>query len=814
MNTSHCPEASWRSYTRLFYPWSEAQKVIKRSTLPEQEKESASTSACPGQADYRTTATGPNEEGVTNGHDNANSHQIQAFGFNSVGLHQRSRSANAAAYRPRCEDNLLKPSPLLASVCGHSQIPLYASGNSEDYPEFYTWYRADSAARMSRSSYGAAGPAHAQYARRPSRMPPSMSGVYTQIEAQSPVSQRRPLSSSSAASSVRSNDTFDAILASPTSSKTSFDSWQSVSRSSGGYQRPAPIKQYRRRREPGELFAALPVEVVGLILQKLRDSHLVPGSSSCATCMMRDLCSVAISAKKLLKVARVALYEHIELVGADSPHVQKKRFKAGFGARLTLLRRTLRAQPTIAILVRYLKAPAVPPGVALEAYQNLVASVVMACPNLEILAGPHLNFDFSFNRLSHALSTREQLREMHWTLAPSPTPQNKARITNGANSGNPNNQETPDDLRQKQSDWFRELHMDWSNLTTLSIHCLPGSMLASSSLLSDIITEIPSLQHLYLSRLPPMVFNDANLLSLPALNTLTLSHLPGVSSRGLCSFARRPWNQSIRKLTLQHLKIDSLPTIAQILSYLISLESFAFVQPHAPLLPEGETIWLFPYLASGTLRKLHWDIPSPTATASSADIMLAKSIAARGFPSLRRLRTPADPEGIFQALCKPLEGIDNTSEQQRGLITKAGSTSSPAANVAPADEPPRPSTNLVISRIEAQKRIEAARTQPRFTLTVVDEAGRICETQRIAGFMGEVGSKIEYVVEADEGAGDENGGLRDIGDFLGDGGESLRDANHEGCTGRWNTHDGAVVDKKDRERWWHVERGRWQRVEF
>lgn len=34
----------------------------------------------------------------------------------------------------------------------------------------------------------------------------------------------------------------------------------------------------------------------------------------------------------------------------------------------------------------------------------------------------------------------------------------------------------------------------------------------------------------------------------------------------------------------------------------------------------------------------------------------------------------------------------------------------------------------------------------------------------------------------------------------------------EGCIGRWNTYSGPVVDKKDRERWWHTERGRWRPV--
>ncbi|KAI0404517.1 hypothetical protein F4802DRAFT_232413 [Xylaria palmicola] len=695
---------------------------------------------------------------------------------------------------------------------------------------------------MVRSTYGAPGPAHAQYAQRPTKIPQAMMGNYAQIDPQPTIYQRRPPSSSSMASSVASKDTFDAILASPASSRTSFESWQSTSRKPDyGWQRPTPIKQYRRRREEGELFAALPEEVLSLILQRLKESHLRPGSASCATCMMRDLCSVAVSAKKLLKVARVGLYQDIQLVGADSP-AQKKRLKINFGSRLVLLRRTLRSNTGIAILVRSLKAPAVPQGVSVELYQNLIASVIMACPNFEKLAGPHQNYDFTFSRLFHALSTREQLREIHWTLEASKT-QRKRRMSNAApmlSMGNPNYQEAPGDLQPEQSDGFRQLFMNWANLTTLSIHCLPGATLTPVSLLPDILADASSLRHLHLSHLPFTAFNDANLLSLPALHTLTLSHLPGVSSIGLSSFARRPSSRSIRKLTLHHLDIDSLPTVAQILSNLISLETFTLVQTRTPILSEGEMIWLFPYLASATVKKLHWDIPSFASTANVADSILAKSIASNGFPALRTLRTPADPEGIFQGLCKPLEKIDMASDRYRGLIAKAGSTrpksppstpttprtprtpgsenmKSPFGLNFPMDDqlfPSKVSSNLANSRLEAQRRLEAAHDEPRFTFNLVDEHGRVVETKKIAGFLGQIGSPINYCLVPDAGAVDENGGLIEITDLLNDGGENLKDGNREGCTGRWNTYSGVVVDKKDRERWWHSERGRWRPVEL
>ncbi|KAI1214189.1 uncharacterized protein F4807DRAFT_449522 [Annulohypoxylon truncatum] len=644
-------------------------------------------------------------------------------------------------------------------------------------------------------------------------------------------------SASSVTTSVSTNDTFDAILASPASSRTSFDSWNSNPRRvEYGWQRPAPIKQYRRRRETGELFDALPEEVLGLILDELKKLHLQPGSTSCATCMMRDMCSAALSARKLLKVARVALYENIQLVGADS-HAQKKRYKLNFGSRLVLLRRTLRSNPELAAMVHTLKAPAIPQGVAVDLYQNLVASVIMACPNFERLVGFHQNHDFSFNRLFHALSTRRKLVEMHWTLEPSQF-QRKRRLSNAAallNSENPNFQEAPGDLLPEQSEDFLELHTDWEHLKTLSIHCLPGATLTPISLIPDIVSRLPALENLHLSHLPFTAFSDANLLSLPSLRTLTLSHLSGVSNEGLSSFVRRPHSRTIRKLVLQHVDVDSLPALSQILSNLTSLESFALVQNSMPIMPANEMIWLFPYLASPSLRKLHWDITSHPSCANTADSVLARSIAANGFPSLRILRTPNDPEGIFQALCKPVENIDCLeigNDQVRGLITKCTSRPSPPATPTTPSTPKTPSkspsglsfpmedqlfpskvsSNLSQARLAAQSRLEAARQTPRFTVNVIGDDGTVVENYGLGGYMGQTESKIGYCVTPDEHATDENGGLIDISDVLGDGGENIKVEGRDGCSGRWNTYSGNVVDKKDRERWYHTERGRWHEV--
>ncbi|KAH6628059.1 hypothetical protein F5144DRAFT_594166 [Chaetomium tenue] len=243
--------------------------------------------------------------------------------------------------------------------------------------------------------------------------------------------------SSVASSAVSGRDSFDGRVraASMASSQTSFDdfvprgslsggpvTWQTQNGGPGAgqnypWQRPAPIKQ-RRKAQPGELFAALPGEVLELILAALRRLHLEPGSTSCATCWMRDCCSVAVSARKFVKYAREALYQHVQLVGHEGP-AMKKRTKTTYGSRLVLLRRTLRANAHIAVIVRSLKPPARPFSVGAVAYNDLVASVVMACPNLERLVGYYPTYDHSFQRLFQALSTRTRLKDMNWILEPS-----------------------------------------------------------------------------------------------------------------------------------------------------------------------------------------------------------------------------------------------------------------------------------------------------------------------------------------------------------------------------------------------------------
>ncbi|KOS16901.1 hypothetical protein ESCO_004743 [Escovopsis weberi] len=510
---------------------------------------------------------------------------------------------------------------------------------------------------------------------------------------------------------------------------------------------------------------------------------------------------------------RLPRYREILLVGPDSA-AHKKKFKSVQGARLVLLRRTLRANPDIARMVRTLKVPRPEPplnwtaskGLAwLEQYEDRIASLVSACPNLERVLSPTWSYDHSWKRLFHALSTRKNLKEMIWV-----------------------------------EDAFLELHRDWPSLQTLSIHCRPGSSLAPHTLLSRTLTCLPSLRHLHLCNLSSDAFNDHNLLSLPSLQSLTLSHINGITSGGLSAFATRPNSVALRRLDLRHTPLTSLPALARILSNLPNLTSFSLVQTFQPVMPETDsfTLWMMPYLASASIVKLHWDITNSVGP-NAADDILARSIEAGGFPSLTTLRTPKDPEGKFQALCRPVNQISRPSDRFGGGggfgLVSSQTWSLPTSPVSPSS-PIQPiqhsltmmslpslsshhstpmASDLAAARLAAQARLEAAQEQTsnfRMQVNIIAaEDGRVAESFGIGNYLGTMGSRIGYHLEPDEGATDEAGGLLDVSDLAGDGGEMLG-GTQQGCVGSWNTREGVVADRKEKEKWWHTERGRWREV--
>lgn len=641
----------------------------------------------------------------------------------------------------------------------------------------------------------------------------------------------------------------------------------------GWQRRPEVIKPARLQKPgPNELFNKLPHEVLCMIMGYLRRLHLEK-SSSCATCWLRDCCSMTMCNKTWLRAAREAMYEDIQLLGPDGAQ-QKKKYKGVQSTRLILLRRTLRADPKLAATVRFLKVPALPDDEPIEAvaYHDIVASVVMACPNLERLDGFYPVYNHGESRLFNALSSREKLREMTWVIdamdpeverlragghhksksSKSKSLRHSRHQSSISSAWNPNSY-----LAAAPANKFVRHHMDWTELTHLTIHCLPGAQLHTpNSLLNVIQTYLTSLQSLHLSHVPEQAFHDTSLLALPKpLKKLTLSHCAGVTAAGLSAFATSASAQDLETLTLVHQNLDTLPAVVRLFANLTRLTTFSLVQATAPAMPEDELSFLMmPYLGSNTLRFLHWDVFDSTTKARAGDTLgtktddiLARSIAANGFPNLRFLRVPCDPDGLYQALCRPKERVDLPGDRYRnGIVYQASSTiaragggggaaaaaaatrpgtagaageklntvvpkpyaasgtlgpynssaislllPSAASDVSADGTSGRPSSSLSNgdsvktlplreagsdlhqARLRAQARLEAARGFPLFEANITNEDGLLVESTGLAGYLGDVRSRIVYTLAPDVGASDERGGLVGVMDRLCDGGEDL-----------------------------------------
>ncbi|KAI9050761.1 hypothetical protein LZ554_004880 [Drepanopeziza brunnea f. sp. 'monogermtubi'] len=627
-------------------------------------------------------------------------------------------------------------------------------------------------------------------------------------------------------------------------------------------------RTYTIRREG---FKKLPEEILLVILAELKKLHLRTGSLSCSTCWMRDVTNLGLSCKKWWGAARCALYEDIQIIGCDSILHTKKKFKLKYGSRLRLLRKTLRSRPELAGYVKCLKVPAMPDAAKSkkeqDEYLELLASLIMTCPNLERFPGFYPAYNHEFTKFVHALSTRTKLTEKVWVISASPLRrQHRYNISADAEYLSPIL--TPSPLLPEQCIDFFGHHSNWAYLKTLVLHCNPEGTI-DSQLFTDIFYSLPSLENILVSSFPATSFNDETLLSLPSLKSIRLENLPGVTADGLSSYGSHARTDSLTSLSLISLPLLSLPVLTRLFSHLKSLVRFTISQVPSPSLPNGVEIYLHPYLASSTLQYLHWEFTNPSD--SQATDILSKSMESGGFPALRTLRAPTDHDGTLQRLCRPRDRIEHPADRYRNtslsnqpphppiapsppsttrsiLSMRRHSSSnsssqvkSPTRSASPhnmdkasssADNdnnnnnnntpPPREAgTSLATARRLAQHRIEAtvaATTSPKFHIVVWNEHGALVGRTTI-GFLGTVESKVFYSLKADvEGSGEAIVGLdRGVAGLL-DRGEDGIETGREGCTGScWNLN-GSVAwwpnGKLGRQRdvWWHTERGRWREV--
>jgi hypothetical protein len=432
-------------------------------------------------------------------------------------------------------------------------------------------------------------------------------------------------------------------------------------------------------------------------------------------------------------------YSKVFITGIEPTGVKKTRSIPDY--KIKVLRRTLREKVHIAQMVKELHFPDTH-----EIYQtastkerqtiiNNLASLVMACPKLERFEGLYLTFNHSFDRLTHALSTRSNLKEKVWVL--------KADDVGWDESGNYRTYSKEHDpyWNVGNADSFLHCHDNWTRLDKL---CLFGqgicSMMGYRAFVATFRT-LPSLRHLLISDFDTEQFNDRTLQALPALRSLRLQDLPGLTEKGLMRFANSTTARSIQRLSLINLEISSAAVISRFMANLPFLRRFVLAQDACPSLAPGLAISSALY-ASESLEYIHWDI----LAYGPAHEDLANSIIAGGLPSLRKIRAPSDDDGLLQALCRPRAKIALPSDLH--LVNQVNNPFSYCC--------------LSTSRRAAQQRLEDARKEPLIKI-IVDEDGVLQHSYTIYDYMGTLGSNIEYCLEPDiEGSEEPIAGLNDL----------------------------------------------------
>jgi hypothetical protein len=347
-----------------------------------------------------------------------------------------------------------------------------------------------------------------------------------------------------------------------------------------------------------------------------------------------------------------------------------------------------------------------------QEYRDMVASVVMVCPNLERLLGLSIPYHHEFDRLTYALSTRKKLKEHTWVLGEA------AEVSEMS----PRDDSCPGSLGPSQMFEFLDYHTSWTNLETLMLYGLNGNGALEPSISLRMFDLLPSLKNLCITSFNKDSFDDNTLLCLPPLESLRLENLPGVTDTGLAQYTSRPESSSLKTLVLVEQNIESLLVISKILASLRHLERFKVVQMEkCPTLPDEDMVFQ-PIFASSTLKYLHWDVACPdphtaltrldtlpfqksTKPSNTPNFHLAQSIISGGFPQLEALRAPSDvePPGALQAACRPITKGQALLRPDRYSLPRSSHGS---VNTRPLALPA--GNNLTSARIRAQTFIDMA----------------------------------------------------------------------------------------------------------
>ncbi|KAJ5406830.1 hypothetical protein N7465_008114 [Penicillium sp. CMV-2018d] len=513
--------------------------------------------------------------------------------------------------------------------------------------------------------------------------------------------------------------------ASRTASISSYRTNYSASTAPTTYSPSSPSSSYRQCDSVNSLpkltepiQRRLPHEVYEVIIHHLEELHKGQHQTGCTTCFQRDLHALALTCRSWEKAVRGPLYNSIHIVGNDSP-AQLKKYRLKRGSRLKLLRRTLRERKLLANLVYELRVPqldllftTMKQGTLWQEYRDMVASVVMVCPNLERLLGLSIPYHHEFDRLTHALSTRKKLKEHTWVLG---EPAEASELS-------PRDDSCPGSLGPSQMFEFLDYHTSWANLETLMLYGLNGNGSLEPSISLRMFNLLPSLRNLCITSFNKDSFDNNTLMCLPPLESLRLENLAGITDAGLSQYTSRPESRSLKTLVLIEQNVESLLVVSKILASLRQLERFKIVQTiKCPTLPDEDMIFQ-PILASATLKYLHWDVAcpdpgtaltrldtlpfqKPTKPSNTPNYHLAQSIISAGFPQLEALRAPSDvePPGALQAACRPILKGQALLRPDRYSLPRSSHGS---VNTRPLALPA--GNNLTSARIRAQTFIDMA----------------------------------------------------------------------------------------------------------
>lgn len=499
----------------------------------------------------------------------------------------------------------------------------------------------------------------------------------------------------------------------------------STPRTSESRSRPSSIFGRPKRRksivkESRIDFRRLPYPVFQCILDQLHLLHNERLSPTCSTCFIRDLAAMQLACSAWDADTRKRLYEHIDISGPDSPE-QLRTYRLRRGSRLKLLRRTLRERKLLASLVRtlHVQDPNLPlylpngqQNPEFNNYRDLVASVVMLCPNLERLTGFYTIYNHEFDRLTHALSTRRNLEEHVWIIG-----------ENDDITARCETQLPPGLIDKHQRYQFLHYNKAWEHLEFLMLCSPGGSGIIEHGIFAEMLSSLPSLKHLCVSSFDTDDFTDTTLGFLPDLVSLRIEECSGVTQTGLARWSASPNAYRLRTLSLIHQNITDLTKVSKILSSLGLLQKFVMIQSDvSPKIPLNDIVFQ-PLIASPSLEELHWDIApekvdleNPMSILQSQELLerrlpkvqdesltpnahLALSIMHSGFPRLKRLRAPQDlaPPGILQAVCRP-------PRDKNVLLPSDRTTTRPKAAVFQTDVPQ--GNSLRAARIRAQGYID------------------------------------------------------------------------------------------------------------